>query len=569
MTDANRADKDMQDANRNNSEASADGLERLFSLLLDGQCSQEQWEELVQALRDNIEAQDRYITFMALHGHLIWRLDHRLPGPTLPSDSDAPAAKPRIPSMGNLPALRPWVMGMMALAVVVAVGFAIGLSGGGGAAATLTRSLQATWDPARAATNAEPLAAGRQLVLQEGLAEITFAQGAKLTLQGPVSLTITNSNAARLESGQLTADVPPAATGFTLDVPTGKIIDRGTRFGVIVDPLPAAKKGKLVEVHVLKGKVEVETEAQRGASSTVTKLAVNEALRGDTATKALQRIPARPDEFIQSLNDSITFQRDDILVDGPGRTIRRVSDGAFFAAGPDPKNNVYALAFSADTSALYMVASRWRGRGTISTLVRIDVTDPRHPRQVGGFRWGTLLTGAPDGTLLACDTEQRDQRPLIVRFDPAQNHRRTDLAKLPGNCTGLVASPTGEIYVAVAKQFVARIDSAKGTLNPVVFDVDPIGLVVDPASGDLLVGVAMAAGGMEIRRYSLTKDQATLRETLKLEERVGLLAVTDHGMILATPQKGSGLWQIDPRSGQRSLVYSGATRCLAIYRPAR
>ncbi|MCE9556715.1 MAG: FecR family protein [Planctomycetes bacterium] len=435
------------------------------------------------------------------------------------------------------------------------------------APATLTRSLLATWNPAYSALDAGSLSVGQRLELQKGLAEITFASGAKLTLQAPMSLIITTSNAARLEAGQLTAEVPPAAAGFTLDVPTGKIIDRGTRFGVIVEKAPEATGGEIVEVHVLKGNVEVETEAQPGAVPSVTQLDVNQAVRSDTATRSLQRIPAEPARFISSINEPITLQSGDILVDGPERTIRRVSDGAIFAAGINPRSDIKDLAFSADGAALYTIENRWKGSfGPTSKLIRIDVLDPGHPKEATRFRhWGIRLAGSADGTLLACDLEPPKKNTIVVRLDPKQNYRRTTLGELPGTCNGLAVSPAGEIYAAVAQHFVARVDHLLGELTPVVSDIDPGSLAIDPANGDLLVGVALPAGSMEIRRYRPADQFRPVGNPLLLTEKMTLLTVTVRGMFLATPVQGSGLWEIDPRSGERTLIYPGLVKALAIY----
>jgi hypothetical protein len=129
----------------------------------------------------------------------------------------------------------------------------------------------------------------------------------------------------------------------------------------------------------------------------------------------------------------------------------------------------------------------------------------------------------------------------------------------------LAVSPAGEIYAAVAQQFVARVDPVSGKLTPVVSDIDPGSLTMDQGTGDLLVGVALPAGSMEIRRYRPADQFRSTDHPLLLTEKMTLRAVTTHGMILTTPIQGSGLWQIDPRSGERSLIYPGLVRALAIY----
>ena len=54
-----------------------------------------------------------------------------------------------------------------------------------------------------------------------------------------------------LKSGRLTAEVPPAASGFTVNTPRLNAVDIGTRFGVNVE-----ENGDS-ELHVMEGEVEV------------------------------------------------------------------------------------------------------------------------------------------------------------------------------------------------------------------------------------------------------------------------------------------------------------------------
>src|SRR5262249_39537439 len=62
-------------------------------------------------------------------------------------------------------------------------------------------------------------------------------------------LELLSSKSARLTSGKLTARVPAEAIGFEILSPQGKVIDRGTEFGVV------SEKGS-TEVYVFEGKVE-------------------------------------------------------------------------------------------------------------------------------------------------------------------------------------------------------------------------------------------------------------------------------------------------------------------------
>ncbi len=108
------------------------------------------------------------------------------------------------------------------------------------------------WSPeGRAPLSYDHMGIGRELKLDAGLVEITYYNGAKLVLEGPVTFTVEEENACRLELGILTAKVSQQAVGFTVKTPTAEIVDLGTEFGVQVE------QGGTADVHVFVGQVEV------------------------------------------------------------------------------------------------------------------------------------------------------------------------------------------------------------------------------------------------------------------------------------------------------------------------
>jgi hypothetical protein len=94
------------------------------------------------------------------------------------------------------------------------------------------------------------LPAGR-LRLVEGLARITFADGADVTLEGPADFELISPSRCILRRGRLVAKVPDEAIGFTVDTATAVIKDLGTEFGV------NAREGLSADVHVFDGLVNV------------------------------------------------------------------------------------------------------------------------------------------------------------------------------------------------------------------------------------------------------------------------------------------------------------------------
>lgn len=98
--------------------------------------------------------------------------------------------------------------------------------------------------------------AGRQLgplyeetfSIQSGLAKIQFECGAQVLLEGPAELKLLAKDRAECKRGQLSAVVPPQASGFRIDLPETSVIDLGTVFVVKVD-----EQGS--EVQVQKGRI--------------------------------------------------------------------------------------------------------------------------------------------------------------------------------------------------------------------------------------------------------------------------------------------------------------------------
>ncbi|HEY7424913.1 MAG TPA: LamG-like jellyroll fold domain-containing protein [Gemmataceae bacterium] len=94
-----------------------------------------------------------------------------------------------------------------------------------------------------------PLPPGR-LRLKSGLAHLEFYSGATVILEGPADLQLISPSEAYCTEGKLRATVPPQAAGFTIATPKLDLVDRGTEFGLRVNP-------NRTEVHVFQGKVEL------------------------------------------------------------------------------------------------------------------------------------------------------------------------------------------------------------------------------------------------------------------------------------------------------------------------
>jgi ferric-dicitrate binding protein FerR (iron transport regulator) len=100
---------------------------------------------------------------------------------------------------------------------------------------------------------AEGLHVGSVLRVEQGLVELNFRSGARVLLEGPAGLEILSARSARLLRGRVVVTVSDPALGFEVVSPRGKVIDRGTEFGVSV-----AEDGA-TDVLVFQGKVDTQS----------------------------------------------------------------------------------------------------------------------------------------------------------------------------------------------------------------------------------------------------------------------------------------------------------------------
>ncbi len=117
--------------------------------------------------------------------------------------------------------------------------------------ALLTRLVDVEWE-----ANQPPLEEGDalspgRLAIQSGFAQIEFFCGATVIVEGPAELDLQSPRMARVRSGRLRAQVPPAARGFSLVVDDMKVVDLGTEFGLSVSSEGA-------NVQVFDGEVELQ-----------------------------------------------------------------------------------------------------------------------------------------------------------------------------------------------------------------------------------------------------------------------------------------------------------------------
>ena len=119
--------------------------------------------------------------------------------------------------------------------------------------ATLASAVDLVWESGLDPQVGEQLPRGL-LQLKSGAIGIRLNSGATIVVTGPARFSINSNNSAILQSGAVTAIVPPAARGFEIQAGNLHIVDLGTEFGV-----SAEEDGS---VHV-----EVFAEPLRGTST--------------------------------------------------------------------------------------------------------------------------------------------------------------------------------------------------------------------------------------------------------------------------------------------------------------
>ncbi|NLE38743.1 MAG: FecR domain-containing protein, partial [Pirellulaceae bacterium] len=141
---------------------------------------------------------------------------------------------------------------------------------------------------------------GQEIALDEGLAEIAFADGARVVLQAPTTFEARGPNMGYLRVGRLAAGVPPEARDFTIVTPLASVVDLGTEFGVVV-----ADDGT-AEAHVFKGEVVLTTNpTRRSPASALERLGVGQAARISADASQhhprVERILSTEEAFVRSM----------------------------------------------------------------------------------------------------------------------------------------------------------------------------------------------------------------------------------------------------------------------------
>lgn len=140
-----------------------------------------------------------------------------------------------------------------------------------------------------AATGASSFGEG-ELLLDRGIAQLAFRNGAQIVLEGKCGFEILNETTVVLTHGKMWAYCPEEARGFKVLTPGGReIIDLGTEFGVEVSPTGET------DVHVYDGLVDVVDPGSRRQRQ---RIEAGEALRWFGNSKPANVARADFDKFV-------------------------------------------------------------------------------------------------------------------------------------------------------------------------------------------------------------------------------------------------------------------------------
>ena len=166
--------------------------------------------------------------------------------------------------------------------------------------ALLTRLVDVEWHSEQPALEVGDAIPRGRFAIRSGFAQVEFFCGATVILEGPADLDLQSPLLARVRSGRLRAQVPPAARGFSLDVDDMKVVDLGTEFGLSVSEQGA-------DVQVFDGEVELQQPSTKNRLLT----AGNALVRSLDGTFTESTVT--PDRFldIASLESRAENQRDE------------------------------------------------------------------------------------------------------------------------------------------------------------------------------------------------------------------------------------------------------------------
>ncbi|MEM6692488.1 MAG: FecR domain-containing protein, partial [Planctomycetota bacterium] len=261
-----------------------DGLETLIQEMLDGGISEAQREDLLQRVESDETARTMYLRQISTHTALQATLADCLPAEMADDRQDASIDLVSKPEKLRFQTL----LTVASIAAAVVLAFALLRQGrtesresasakrAQPAVARVVAAVDAKW---RDSAPLPGLLLGvGSFHLDAGSVELEFDEGAHVSITAPTAFDLKSVNHLHIRSGNLVAEIPEDALGFSVTTPQSEIVDLGTEFGVVVDD-----NGQ-TDVHVIDGLVQVFESRNLGqsfkeGSPTGIKIAAGEARR--------------------------------------------------------------------------------------------------------------------------------------------------------------------------------------------------------------------------------------------------------------------------------------------------
>ncbi|RIK73056.1 MAG: hypothetical protein DCC67_18350 [Planctomycetota bacterium] len=162
--------------------------------------------------------------------------------------------------------------------------------------ARITGTHNCLWrDPQSTVGYGSLLVKGQRIELAEGLAEITFTDGATVLLEGPAAFDVDASDKIDLHVGRLAAVVPQRARGFRVVTPSLELLEAGAEFGLIAQESGAA------ELHVFSGLVKANVLDSDGKAFRHITLNAAEAARVLPRATTVTEFPADDAQFVRNI----------------------------------------------------------------------------------------------------------------------------------------------------------------------------------------------------------------------------------------------------------------------------
>ena len=308
---------------------SIDELYTLSDIACDGALTKQDFVQLEQLLRGNVNAQQYYLKHVCLDRWMRWEFARQVQEP-LPPCSPSPVfgilSTAYHGTIGFFSQELPFSLLIATVLTSLGLWFAslIYVSSPEEIAKDSSLPVQSSFDPTlkivgkitgmvdckwadpTTAPVGDNVALGRRFALASGLMEITYDTGAKVILQGPVTYEVESTNGGFLPIGKLTGKVEnEVARGFSVRTPTAIVTDLGTEFGIEVD------RSGVTESHVFRGAIKVQVESAPGSDqneSRTVDLKENESIRVEKASAAdnsprivVVRKAANSERFVRTL----------------------------------------------------------------------------------------------------------------------------------------------------------------------------------------------------------------------------------------------------------------------------